>query len=68
MQEAFHLSELPEPGPFAVWMTRPEARTVSLTHFLVQPKRVLMRYWDREARENAEAPIELRLAREISVP
>ena len=63
MQEAFHLSEKPEPGPHAVWMTRPESRTVSLTHFLVQPKRIVMRYWDREAREAGEAPALLQLTR-----
>jgi hypothetical protein len=67
-QEAFHLSEEPAPGPQAVWMTHELARTVSYTHLLVQPRQTLLRYLEREARENAEAPIEVRLARASSVP
>jgi hypothetical protein len=61
-QEAFHLSEEPEPGPLAVWMTHERARTVSYTHLLVQPKQILLRYLDREAREAGEGPVEVRLA------
>lgn len=62
-QEAYHFSEEPQPGPVAVWMTRDDARTVSYTHLLVQPKTCFLRYLDRDAKEAGEAPVELRLGR-----
>jgi hypothetical protein len=62
-QEAYHLSEEPEPGPLAVWTTRPDARTVSFTHLLVLPKQVTLRYLDREAKDAGEGPVEIKLAR-----
>jgi hypothetical protein len=62
-QEAYHFSEEPAPGPAAVWMTRDDARTVSYTHLLVQPKQVLLRYLEREAKDAGEGPVDLRLAR-----
>ncbi len=42
--ERFHRSELPEPGPFAVAMSRDEAMTVSLSHVSVDTRRALFRY------------------------
>ncbi len=62
-QQAFHFSEEPAPGPVAVWMTRDDARTVSYTHLLVQPKTTLLRYLDREAKEAGEGPVDVRLSR-----
>lgn len=62
-QQAFHFSEEPAPGPAAVWMTRDDARTVSYTHLLVQPKQTLLRYLDREAKEAGEGPVDVRLSR-----
>lgn len=47
-QQAFHLSTEPQPGPLSVWMTRDDARSVSLTHALVLPQRVILRHWLRE--------------------
>lgn len=62
-QEAYHFSQEPEPGATAVWMTRPEARTVSFAHYLVLPKKIHLRYLDREAHDAQEAPVVLQLAR-----
>lgn len=62
-QEAFHFSQEPAPGPVAVWMTRDDARTVSFTHLLVQPKQTLLRYLEREAKDAGEGPVDVRLAR-----
>jgi hypothetical protein len=47
-QQAFQLSQQPEPGPYAVWMTRPDSRSVSLSHVLVLPRRVTLRHHLRE--------------------
>jgi hypothetical protein len=62
-QEAYHFSQEPEPGPLAVWMTRADSRTVSFSHFLIQPKLIFLRYWDRDAKEAGEAAAEIRLSR-----
>jgi hypothetical protein len=62
-QEAYHFSQEPEPGPLAVWMTRPDSRTVSFVHCLVLPKKAHFRYIDREAHEAQEGPVALQLAR-----
>ncbi len=62
-QEAYHFSQEPQPGARAVWMTRDDARTVSFSHFLIQPKQVLLRYLERDAKEAGEAPVDVRLAR-----
>ncbi len=43
---AYHCCELPEPGPFAPAMRRPDARTVSLTVVEVDADSVAMRYAD----------------------
>jgi hypothetical protein len=43
-QEAYHLSQEPEPGPFAVWMTRDDSRSVSFEQVLVLPKQVVLRH------------------------
>ncbi len=41
---AFHRCELPEPGPFAPAMSRPDARTVSLTQVVVNATEVALLY------------------------
>jgi len=62
-QEAYHFSQEPEPGPLAVWMTRPDSRTVSFTHALVLPEKIFLRYLDRDAHEAGEAAVALQLKR-----
>jgi hypothetical protein len=47
-QEAYHRSQEP-PGPLAVCMSRPDAQTLSLTHFLVLPRKAFGRYAGRPA-------------------
>lgn len=44
MLAAFHASERPEPGPYAVSMSRPDAWTVSHTRVRVAPDAVAMHY------------------------
>jgi hypothetical protein len=64
-QEAFHYSELPEPGPMAVWMTRADARTVSYTHVLMQAKQGTLRYLDRSSKEAGLAALVVAIGRSI---
>ena len=64
-QEAFHFSQEPEPGPLAVWMTRDDARTVSVTQALMLSKQAVLRYLDRPAKERGEPALVLALARPI---
>jgi hypothetical protein len=63
VQEAYHFSQEPQAGPFAVWMTREDSRTVSFSHYLVLPKKIHFRYLDREAHDAHEAPLVLQMAR-----
>ena len=41
-----HRSHVPEPGPFSIFMHRPDAATVSYTEVAVAPTRLTMRYKD----------------------
>lgn len=63
-QEQYHLSEEPEPGPFAVFMTRPDSRTVSFEQVLVLPRQVLLRHRLREECQAALPGAMLRLTRD----
>jgi len=65
LQEAFHFSQEPAPGPLAVWMTRDDARTVSYTHLLMLQKQGVLRYLDRQAKEQGGTPLVIALARPI---
>lgn len=62
MLHAFHSSELPEPGPLAVNMTREDARTVSMTTVKVEPDLVELTYYPGPPAENPPA-LTHRLAR-----
>lgn len=62
VQEAFHRSQDPAPGPYAVWMTRDDARTISLSSIFVGKDRSTFKYLAREAAERSEAPWEIYLA------
>lgn len=46
-QEAYHLSEEAQPA-LGVWMRREDACSVSFTHALVLPQRLVLRHWLRE--------------------
>ena len=65
LQEAFHYSQEPAPGPLAVWMTRDDARTVSYTHLMMLQKQGVLRYLDRQAKDQGQAPLVIALARSI---
>jgi hypothetical protein len=65
LQESFHFSQEPCPGPVAVWMTRPDACSVSYTHVLMLPKQGLLRYLDRRGHEAGQEPLVLSLGRPI---
>ncbi|HXC62875.1 MAG TPA: NRDE family protein, partial [bacterium] len=65
LQEAFHFSQEPEAGPWAVWMTRDDARSVSYTHLMMLQKQGVLRYLDRKAKDQGEAPLVIALARSI---
>lgn len=59
-QEAYHLSEEPEPGPFAVFMTRPDSQTLSVEQVLVLPRQIVVRH---RLREECQAALPGDLAR-----
>ena len=62
-QDAFHRHEWPGREFSSVWMTRPEARTVSLTVVEMGPQEVRMRYY---ARTSDDSPANE--AKELSLP
>lgn len=51
-QDAFHRHVWPDRGPASVWMTRNEARTVSLTVIQLCPHEVQFDYYPRESDES----------------
>jgi hypothetical protein len=55
MLAAYHKSELPEPGPLAVNMTREDARTVSLTTVSATPEIVELSYYPGPPAEDPPA-------------
>jgi hypothetical protein len=55
MLAAYHQSELPEPGPLAVNMSREDARTVSLTTVRVSPETVELTYYPGPPAEDPPA-------------
>jgi hypothetical protein len=61
-QDAFHRHEWPDRGPASVWMTRPEARTVSLTVVELGPALARMSYYARQHdRSTADQAVETTL-------
>lgn len=57
---AFHASEHPEAGPYAVCMSRPDACTVSFSHISVTPERIAFAYADGPPCEvGLGAPVEM---------
>ncbi len=62
VQDAFHRSQDPVPGPYAVWMTRDDARTVSVSSVFVGHERSTFKYLSRSAAEQGESPWEILLA------
>lgn len=62
-QEAYHYSEQPGPGPYAVWMTRPDSRSVSFSHILVLPAQVVLRYRLRTDRDAGRPETLFKMAR-----
>jgi hypothetical protein len=57
-QDAFHRHSWPGNGPASVWMTRPEAMTVSLTEILLGPDRVAVTYRPRVADTGETSEVE----------
>lgn len=62
-QDAFHRYQWPDRPEASVWMTRPEARTVSLTVVELGPRAARMSYYARDDdRSSAEVPVQTTLA------
>jgi hypothetical protein len=63
-QDAFHRMVWPDRRPASVWMTRPEARTVSLTVVELNAERARMRYY---ARDHDDSPADQFVERTLPV-
>jgi hypothetical protein len=63
-QDRFHRHQWPDRRPASVWMTRPEARTVSLTVIEMDSREVRFRYY---AREGDDSPADVAVEAKLSV-